>query len=66
MTFLLALVGVIAVGFLLWRAFGPQLVNDDDEVTERRVRTRGPVGPDDDPEFLQDLDRRARGGNEDN
>ncbi len=62
MTFLFAVVGMLAVGFLLWRAFGPQLMNDDDEPV-RSSRSRGPLGPDDDPDFLNDLDRRSRGTN---
>lgn len=63
MAFLFAVVGLLAVGFLLWRAFGPQLLNDDDAVDTRPTRTRGPLGPDDDPDFLSDLDRRSRGTN---
>ncbi|GAA1479654.1 hypothetical protein GCM10009624_00940 [Gordonia sinesedis] len=61
MTFLFATIGVLAVGYLLWRAFGPQL-------SERTTPTAGrgrpaPKGPDDDPDFLRDLDRRSRGPN---
>ncbi|NDK89866.1 hypothetical protein GYA93_09785 [Gordonia desulfuricans] len=53
MALLFTLIGLIAIGFLLWRTFGPQ-------VTERaEARHRGPVGPDDDPDFLMDLDRRT-------
>ena len=62
MTFLFAVIGVIAIGFLLWRAFGPQR----DEATGGSSGSgyaRGPKGPDDDPDFLRDLDNRTRGPN---
>ncbi|GAA3700334.1 hypothetical protein [Gordonia hankookensis] len=62
MTFLFALIGIAAIGFLLWRAFGPQLADRDDH-DDRPTRPIGPVGPDDDPDFLLDLDRRTRGPN---
>ncbi|MDL9936084.1 hypothetical protein QSJ18_04970 [Gordonia sp. ABSL1-1] len=65
MTYLLAAIGVIAVTFLLWRAFGPQ--HDSSSASpSRNSRNRGPsgpVGPDDDPDFLRDLDNRTRGPN---
>ncbi|MDF3284006.1 hypothetical protein [Gordonia sp. N1V] len=61
MAFLLTLVGIMAVGFLLWRVFGSSLIDDDG--TREPAAKRGPVGPDDDPEFLMDLDRRSRGTN---
>lgn len=61
MAYLFALIGILAIGFLLWRAFGPQV---ESEYSEHPGTThRSPVGPDDDPEFLKDLDRRARGTN---
>ncbi|MGC4934377.1 hypothetical protein ACLQ3C_11920 [Gordonia sp. DT30] len=68
MAFLLTLVGIMAVGYLLWRSFGPQLTEEEASDDARRVTTvkrrpRRPVGPDDDPEFLMDLDRRTRGPN---
>lgn len=57
----LALLGVMALAYLLWRAFGPQ-----SEESHRREHARtpqrrssGPIGPDDDPEFLADLDGRG-------
>lgn len=59
MAFLLAVIGIVAIGFLLWRAFGPQTGSDDGSPGSG-TRRRGPVGPDDDPDFLIDLDRRAR------
>lgn len=75
MVFLLTLVGMMAVGYLLWRAFGPALDEEDAKVPSAKPGSvkpgsvkpgsvrRGPVGPDDDPDFLMDLDRRARGTN---
>lgn len=57
MVYFLAFIGIIAVAFLLWRAFGPAL----DPSQRGSGAARGPVGPDDDPEFLHDLDRRSRG-----
>lgn len=61
MTFLFAAIAVIAVGYLLWRAFGPQL--SERSRTQDRRHAPGPVGPDDDADFLRDLDRRSRGPN---
>lgn len=58
MTFIFATIGVLAVLFLLWRAFGPQ----SEPVPAGPARKRGPVGPDDDPDFLLDLDRKSRDG----
>ena len=53
MSYLLALVVLIAVAVLCWKAFGPQRPTTGG----RRV-----VGPDDDPEFLWRMGRRTRGG----
>ncbi|ATD69705.1 MULTISPECIES: hypothetical protein [Gordonia] len=64
MTYLFAVLGLLAIGFLMWRAFGPQ--SDGGTASPsggHRRRTRGPVGPDDDPDFLRDLDNRTRGTN---
>ncbi|MGV9713281.1 hypothetical protein ACWDTI_21750 [Gordonia sp. NPDC003424] len=61
MTFLFAVIGLAAIGFLLWRAFGPQ--SSDDAARATGHHPTGPVGPDDDPAFLRDLDRRTRGPN---
>ncbi len=55
MIYLLALIGAVAVVYLAWKAFGPQPQNT---VT----RGRGPIGPDDDTDFLLDLDRTGRRG----
>ena len=54
MLYILALIGVITVAVLLWRAFGPSLTGG---ATQQRRR---PVAPDDDPEFLWRLARDAR------
>ncbi len=48
--YLLALIGVVTLVFLLWKAFGPD---------PSRTPTRG-LGPDDDPEFLWKVDREVR------
>ncbi|MCR5977799.1 hypothetical protein GDN83_08620 [Gordonia jinghuaiqii] len=65
MTYLFAVLGLLAIGFLMWRAFGPQSdgTGDAPPAGGHRGRTRGPVGPDDDPDFLRDLDNKTRGTN---
>lgn len=63
MAYLFALIGIVAIGFLLWRAFGPSLNSDDGPSAPRTGGRAAPRGPDDDPEFLHDLDRRTRGPN---
>ncbi|MBP2476030.1 hypothetical protein JOF53_004902 [Crossiella equi] len=51
--YLLAVVGAVTVGLLMWRAFGPE--------RPRSYRSvGGPVAPDDDPEFLRRLDENRR------
>jgi hypothetical protein len=63
MIYLLAIIGLLALTYLAWRAFGPDAPavpgQNHDRVTGRQTR-RGPVGPDDDPEFLSGLDRDAQ------
>ncbi|MDQ3153506.1 MAG: hypothetical protein M3R63_17930 [Actinomycetota bacterium] len=49
MLYLLAAVGAVTTGVLLWRAFGPE------SLSEAR---RPSVAPDDDPDFLRGLGRR--------
>ncbi|TCP53124.1 hypothetical protein EV191_105187 [Tamaricihabitans halophyticus] len=55
MLYLLAAVGAIAVAVLLWRSFGSERLG---------VPSRGPSGsvsaPDDDPDFLRELDEQNR------
>lgn len=64
MTFVFAVIGIAALGFLLWRAFGPhRAVADPDRPSHPYAGSHGPLGPDDDAEFLRDLDRRTRGPN---
>ena len=53
MIYLFALIGAVAVAYLVWKAFGPQ-------PHETVSRGRGPLGPDDDSDFLLDLDRTGR------
>ncbi len=63
MIYLLAIIGLLALTYLAWRAFGPDAPSghgQGDALPTRRQRPRGPVGPDDDLEFLNDLDRKAR------
>jgi hypothetical protein len=60
MLYLLAAVGVIAVVVLLWRAFGPSPAK-----VAPPPRRRGPLAPDDDPEFLRGLGERKRPPDED-
>ncbi len=51
MIYLLALIGLVAVAVLFWKAFGPEL-------QARRAPERT-IGPDDDPEFLWKINRDA-------
>lgn len=46
--YLLAAVGAVGVTALLWKAFGPQ----------RRAGGRPALAPDDDPDFLRNLNRK--------
>ncbi len=48
MIYLLALIGLVTLAVLLWKAFGPDLQKPDGRV----------IGPDDDPDFLWQVDRR--------
>lgn len=51
MLYLLAAIGTVTVAVLLWKAFGP----------EQPAGSREPVlAPDDDPDFLRELNRRSR------
>ncbi len=50
MVYLLALIGAAALIFLAWKAFGPQ---------RPTPRLSGPLGPDDDPDFLRGIRRPA-------
>ncbi|MGQ0778931.1 MAG: hypothetical protein ACT4NY_31725 [Pseudonocardiales bacterium] len=48
MQYLLAAVGAVGMTALLWKAFGPQ----------RRVGGKPVLAPDDDPDFLRQLNRK--------
>ncbi|MGA9870465.1 MAG: hypothetical protein WBQ44_04875 [Rhodococcus sp. (in: high G+C Gram-positive bacteria)] len=50
MIYLLALIGLVAVVVLFWKAFGPTT----------QAPTGRVVGPDDDPEFLWKMNKNAR------
>ncbi|MDJ0392113.1 hypothetical protein QMK17_02045 [Rhodococcus sp. G-MC3] len=50
MIYLLALIGLVAVIVLFWKAFGPTT----------QAPAKRTVGPDDDPEFLWKMNRDAR------
>lgn len=57
MLYLLAAIAAVTVALLLWKAFGP----------ERPVGSRKPVpAPDDNPDFLRELNRRARPDRDEN
>ena len=51
---LLAAVGALVVALLLWRSFAGQRVGVPS------APRRAPIAPDDDPDFLRELDRRTR------
>lgn len=53
MIYLLALIGLVTLGVLFWRAFGPEAVAPP---------SRRTTGPDDDPEFLRRIDPGATRG----
>lgn len=60
MTYLLALIVVVAIAILCWKAFGPQ---GSRRIGSARLRPRGRVlGPDDDPEFLWQISHQRRDG----
>jgi hypothetical protein len=63
MIYLLAIIGLLALTYLAWRAFGPDAhatPGQSDVRTSGRQTRRGPVGPDDDLEFLHRLERDAQ------
>ncbi len=61
MTYLLALIAVIAVAMLCWKAFGPQQTNRIGAGRAGSQRKRA-IGPDDDPEFLWRISHQGRDG----
>ena len=72
MLFLVAMIVLVAVGVLLWKAVSAQAlatgVTPEDDAPTGPTRSSGsgragrsrPVAPDDDPEFLRSLDDRIR------
>ncbi|MGV9675412.1 hypothetical protein ACWDSJ_09055 [Nocardia sp. NPDC003482] len=61
MTYLLALIAVVAVAVLCWKAFGPGTAHRSGAGRNSSHRNRI-VGPDDDPEFLWRISRQHRDG----
>ncbi|MBF6172857.1 hypothetical protein [Nocardia blacklockiae] len=59
MTYLLALIAVVAVAVLCWKAFGPESLRRIGAGPGRRNRI---IGPDDDPDFLWRISRQQRDG----
>lgn len=59
MPYLLAVVAAVAVAMALWKLLGPQR-----DIRPGRAHRRV-LAPDDDPDFLRELDERARRRNED-
>ncbi|MFJ4652993.1 hypothetical protein ACIP5Y_17160 [Nocardia sp. NPDC088792] len=59
MTYLLALIAVVAIAMLCWKAFGPERPVGTGSAPARRKRI---IGPEDDPDFLQQLSREHRDG----
>jgi hypothetical protein len=60
--FLIAFVGAAVIALVLWKAMNTA---QDETPAEPRVRRPDPIrprasGPDDDPEFLRQLDERVR------
>lgn len=53
--YLLALVAIVVVAVLCWKAFGPGHTTSAPGTAPRRV-----LGPDDDPEFLWRLSRQQK------
>ncbi|WP_137725252.1 hypothetical protein [Prescottella subtropica] len=53
MIYLLALIGLVTLAVLFWKAFGPTATT----MVRGGNRTGRTVGPDDDPEFLWRVDR---------
>lgn len=65
MTYLLALIAVVAVAVLCWKAFGPEKSAGPSATHSRPPQRKRVVGPDDDPEFLWRLSRQHRNGDSD-
>ncbi|AHH21758.1 hypothetical protein [Nocardia nova] len=61
MAYLLALIAVVAVAVLCWKAFGPERMPRIGTGRTAGNRRRA-IGPDDDPEFLWRISRQHRDG----
>ncbi|MFR9753766.1 hypothetical protein ACL02S_22395 [Nocardia sp. 004] len=61
MTYLLALIAVVTIAVLCWKAFSPERTGPT-APQERSPQRRRVIGPDDDPEFLWRLSRQHRDG----
>ncbi|MEU0545667.1 hypothetical protein ABZ319_37915 [Nocardia sp. NPDC005978] len=59
MTYLLALIALVTIAMLCWKAFGPQRPARTGTTSAAHKRI---LGPDDDPEFLWRLSRQHRDG----
>ncbi|BCK58783.1 hypothetical protein [Nocardia wallacei] len=59
MTYLLALIAVVAVAVLCWKAFGPERSRRLGAGPAQRNRI---IGPDDDPDFLWRISRPHHDG----
>ncbi|WP_225731586.1 MULTISPECIES: hypothetical protein [unclassified Nocardia] len=62
MTYLLALIAVVTVAVLCWKAFGPDKAAGPTVPHTRSSRRKRVMGPDDDPEFLWRISRQHRDG----
>jgi hypothetical protein len=60
-TYLLALIAIVAIAVLCWKAFGPKRIRTIG-VGRRGGQRKRIVGPDDDPEFLWRISRQHRDG----
>ena len=59
---LIAIAVTVLVIMLAWRGLGTRVPSDDTAVPTPRPRApRRTVAPDDDPEFLREVDRKLRG-----
>ncbi|MCA1006046.1 hypothetical protein LCL87_09970 [Rhodococcus hoagii] len=57
MIYLLALIGLVTLAVLFWKAFGPTPTTAARGGGRGTGKGGGAVGPDDDPEFLWRVDR---------
>ena len=64
MTYLLALIAVVAIVVLCWKAFGPERTAGSPRPSRSPLRKRSQrvLGPDDDPEFLWGLSHQHGDG----